>query len=406
VDLSATLAQLPAANAADPARYALGGVAPAAARRPAGADEAAAIVRACSEHGLGLVPWGGGVTLAHERAPGRYDLALDLSALDRVTIFEPDDFTVTAECGVTLDALRAALAAHGQELPLEGAAPARATLGGVLAANASGPRRLRFGSPRDRVLGARFVTGDGVLARTGGRVVKNVAGHAVHRLLVGSRGGLGVLLEASLKLLPAPPARACLVHGLDAMALADAARWRGFARREPTALTVLAGTGAAAAPFATGASFTVVTGWEGDPAWVDACVEWTIARLGRPASLHRDRDAEPIVQALADAAEAPATRLTLASAHNSPTAIAALPAATALVFHAPAGRLEITPRPGGEAALLEALMSRGFEPIDVRGLALELPAPSTRVRALRAQLAAALDPRGVMAFGPHWKNRR
>src|SRR6185503_9728164 len=100
--------------------------------------------------------------------------------------------------------LRAALAARGQELPLEGAREERATLGGVLAANAVGPRRRFFGSPRDRILGACYALGDGTLARAGGKVVKNVAGYGIHRLLCGSRGGLAVLLEASLKLLPAP----------------------------------------------------------------------------------------------------------------------------------------------------------------------------------------------------------
>ncbi len=185
-----------AAVTRDPAGYALGGVEPAHALRPASTGEAAEVVRACAVDRLALVPWGGGVALAGERFPGRYDVALDLGALDRITHYEPDDFTVTAECGVTLATLRAALLAHGHELPLEAAHASRATLGGVLAANASGARRLRFGAPRDRILGARFVTGDGVLARTGGRVVKNVAGHAVHRLLTGSRGGLGVLLEA------------------------------------------------------------------------------------------------------------------------------------------------------------------------------------------------------------------
>ena len=115
-----------------------------------------------------------------------------------------------------------------------------ATLGGVLTANASGPRRRHFGGPRDRILGARFVTGDGVLARTGGRVVKNVAGHAVHRLLVGSHGALGVFVEASLKLPPQPPARLALVWGMDVVQLSDRTRWARWPRREPAVLTVLA----------------------------------------------------------------------------------------------------------------------------------------------------------------------
>jgi glycolate oxidase FAD binding subunit len=180
---------------ADATRYSMSGATPRAAWRPESAAEVADAVRQCGADGLKLVPWGGGVALARESAPERYDVALDLTGLKRVAIYDPDDYTVTVECGITIDDLRATLAAKKQELPLEGAESWGATLGGVLAANASGARRRAFGSPRDRILGASFVTGDGVLAKTGGRVVKNVAGHAVHRLLVGSRGALGVLVQ-------------------------------------------------------------------------------------------------------------------------------------------------------------------------------------------------------------------
>jgi len=199
----------------DPARYAIAGVEPLSVRRPATREQVAELLRGAARDGLGVVPWGGGVSLARERAPERYDVALDLTALDRVVEHRSEDMTVTAECGVTLGILRTALAAHGQEGQLEGARAERATLGGLLAANASGPRRLRFGAPRDRILGAQFALADGTLARSGGRVVKNVAGYALHRLLCGSRGGLAVLLEASLKLAPAPARRVALVFGVE-----------------------------------------------------------------------------------------------------------------------------------------------------------------------------------------------
>jgi len=282
--MSGTLAALGTALSQDVARYALGGVLPAHAVRPSTMAEAAEVLRACAADRLSLVPWGGGVALESERFPGRYDVALDVGGLDRVTVYDPDDFTVSAECGVTIATLRARLHEHGHELPLEAAHPSRATLGGVLAANASGPRRLRFGAPRDRILGARFATGDGVLARSGGRVVKNVAGHAVHRLFVGSRGGLGVLLEASLKLLPLPPARVALAFGCDAATLADPARWAGLARREPAAMTVLGrGLARGLGAFATDEPFTFVLGWEDDGAWLETCEAFACDRFGSPA---------------------------------------------------------------------------------------------------------------------------
>lgn len=392
----------------DPAGYALGGVEPAHALRPASTGEATEVVRACVADRLALVPWGGGVALAGERFPGRYDVALDLTALDRITHYEPDDFTVTAECGVTLATLRATLLAHGHELPLEAASAARATLGGVLAANASGARRLRFGSPRDRILGARFATGDGVLARTGGRVVKNVAGHAVHRLLTGSRGGLGVLLEASLKLTPLPPARVALAFGADAAALADPALWAGFARREPAFCTVLGRDAATAlGAFDTGAPFTVVLGWEDDAAWVGECERFATARLGEPAQRTEDEGVPPLTQLLADAEEErPGPRLAFASAHHSPAALAklaALPDAARLVFHAPHGRLLWWPSAESAAEVSAACAHRGFRRTEARALALPREAQAPALRALRAELRRALDPAGTFAFGDRWE---
>jgi len=405
--MSGTLAAAGRDMARDAARYALGGVAPAHALKPASAAEAAEVVRACAADGLALVPWGGGVALASDTFTGRYDVALDLSGLDRITTYDPDDFTVTAECGITLATLQAALGEHGHELPLEGAHASRATLGGVLAANASGPRRLRFGAPRDRILGARFVTGDGVLARTGGRVVKNVAGHAVHRLLVGSRGGLGVLLEASLKLLPLPPARLALVHGCDAAGLADTARWAGLPRREPAALSVLGRAAAAGlGAFATDAPFTVVLGWEDDAVWLGDCEAFARGRLGAPAQRTEDHGVPPLWRLLADLEEMDGPRLAFSSAHNSPVAIAPLAGracADRLVFHAPSGRLLLWPAPDEAAALVTELAGLGFALTEARGVALERSALLAAIASLRASLRRALDPGGVLALGARWE---
>ena len=393
-------------RAQDTARYAIDGRAPRFAVRPATRDEVVEVVRACDADGLALVPWGGGVALAREAAPQRYDVALDLAGLDRIVEFEPDDFTVTAECGVTLADLRAALAECGEELPLEAPEAWGATLGGVLAASASGARRLRFGGPRDRLLGARFVTGDGVLARSGGRVVKNVAGHAIHRLLCGSRGGLAVLLEASLKLLPLPPSRQAFVHGADAAAIADTGRWSVFPRREPAALTVIGRAIASRNPvLAMPEPFTVVTGFEDDATWVEACAQFTRERLGAAKLSVRDASVPPLWQALADAEEMPGPRLTFATAHNTPAALAPLAhraLAERLVFHAPCGRLHVWPAPEEAGALVRELAALGFALIDARGIEVEAPAPPRSIAALRGRVRAALDPHGVLAYGERW----
>jgi glycolate oxidase FAD binding subunit len=392
-------------------RFAISGLLPSIALRPESAEEAAAVVAECAHRGYALVPWGGGVSLSLETAPPpRYDVALDLGGLQRILTYDPDDFTVTAECGITIAALRAALDAHGQELPIEAGVPAAATLGGALATNASGARRRALGSPRDRILGARFITGEGGLVRTGGRVVKNVAGHAVHRLLVGSHGGLGVFVEASLKLLPHPPARAVVVHGAYAALLADRTRWAGLARLEPAALTVLGYEAAAAEPgLASGAPFTVITGFEGDPAWVDACIARIVERLGAPVAVRRDAEVPAVWASLANAGERSGPRVTFTVADTSPAAVAAMvnhPAAAHLIFHAPAGRLIAWPDPADASALARDLTVAGFELIERRGIEFDASLPPAAVLGLRSRIARALDPAGVMAYGARWRAGR
>ena len=405
MDVSAPPATAPDRRERDAARYAIGGGVPGMALRPESPEEVVDAVRDCARRGLALVPWGGGVSLGNEPdPPPRYDVALDLRALRDVPVYERDDYTVTAGCGITMGELRARLAEQGQELPLETAGEDAATLGGVLACNASGPRRLIFGAPRDRIMGARFVTGDGTLARAGGRVVKNVAGHAVHRLLVGSRGGLAVLLEASLKLMPRPPARIALVHGGDAAMLADTARWTGFARREPAVLSVLGrATARGHAALAVNAPFAVVTGFEGDPAWLEACRTFVLSRLGAPWAELRNDEAPPLWRALADAHETPGPRLAFASAHNTPAALAGVlqhDAGERLLFHAPAGRLLLWPEAAAASSLVHALAESCFALIEARAPGLDRPAISSSVLGLRTRIAEALDPAGAMAYGP------
>ena len=401
----------------DPARYVIAGVEPLSVWRPATREETAEVLHGAARDGLGVVPWGGGVSLARERAPERYDLALDLTALDHVVECRPEDMTVTAECGVTLGTLRDALAAHGQETQLEGARVERATLGGLLAANASGPRRLRFGAPRDRILGAHFALADGTLARSGGRVVKNVAGYAVHRLLCGSRGGLAVLLEASLKLAPAPARRAALVFGVSGRALGDAARWAALPQLEPAVLTVVGQTLAGALPVASPTDpFTVIVGLEDDEPSGAQQVAAIERLLGEPDARLEDDSAAALWRALADLEDRDGARLTFTGAANTPAALAPLferpEVAAGTLFHAAAGRLHVFPARSAARNLLEPLAAAGFSLIeavagdgDPAGItALEpLIAPQAAVLDLRTRIRGALDPTGVMAYGPRWK---
>ena len=413
MDLSATPG-LGFERAVDPARYAAGGIVPRLAVRPLTREEVAEALRAAARDHLRVLPWGGGMALS--RAPSGalppFDLALDLSGLNRVTEYEPADFTFTAECGVTLATLRGLLAARSQELPLEAAHADRATLGGVLAANASGPRRLRLGSPRDRILGARFALGDGGIVRTGGKVVKNVAGYGIHRMLCGSRGGLAVLLEASLKLAPAPEARAALIYHATAAEIADAARWAGLPRLEPAYVTVVGAAAATALAALAGAApasgFIVAIGLEDDAPWVEVQRAKLIAALGAPIHALEAPDAAALAQALADLEERAPVRLSLTTASNTPAALAPLlelPEAGGSVFHAPAGRLHLEPDPARAQQVAGRLAEAGFALIGARGVPeIQPPIPAQAVVLdLRRRIRESLDPGRAFAMGDVWE---
>jgi glycolate oxidase FAD binding subunit len=147
---------------------------------------------------------------------------LEVAGHRGVVRYDPAELVLTARCGTPLAEVEALLAQHGQRLPFEPPAfGASATLGGTIAAGIAGPSRAARGPVRDYVLGARLLTGDGRLLRFGGEVMKNVAGFDVARLLAGSLGILGVLLEVSLKVLPLPPATLTLRQSLEARAAVD-----------------------------------------------------------------------------------------------------------------------------------------------------------------------------------------
>ena len=133
--------------------------------------------------------------------------------LDRILEHEAGDLTCTVEAEIRLSALRQALARHGQMLALD--PPGDPTVGACLAANLSGPRRHRYGTMRDLVIGATVVLGDGTVASSGGKVVKNVAGYDLAKLLCGSEGRLGRVVRLSLRLHPVPEATATVVAPAD-----------------------------------------------------------------------------------------------------------------------------------------------------------------------------------------------
>jgi glycolate oxidase FAD binding subunit len=182
--------------------YAVEGRAPTAVVLPGTREEVAAAVTLAGEQGLPVTPWGGGTKMWMGSPPSRVGLVLSLKRLDRILEHEPGDLTVTVEAGLTLDRLQAELGKRGQWLSLDPAVSDRATVGGILASDASGPRRHLYGTARDLVIGLTVIGADGRAVRGGGKVVKNVAGYDLPKLYIGSFGTLGVLVEATFKLRP------------------------------------------------------------------------------------------------------------------------------------------------------------------------------------------------------------
>ncbi|HEY2159230.1 MAG TPA: FAD-binding oxidoreductase, partial [Isosphaeraceae bacterium] len=159
-----------------------GGRLASAVERPTTVDELREIIPRRVAEGLAIYPQGGRTALDYGGVPRRPGVAVDVTGLARVIDFPAADMTITVEAGITLDALSRVLDSEGQRLEIDAPQATQATVGGIFATNATGPRRYGCGRPRDQIIGVGFVTSDGNLVKGGGRVVKNVAGYDFPRL--------------------------------------------------------------------------------------------------------------------------------------------------------------------------------------------------------------------------------
>jgi glycolate oxidase FAD binding subunit len=190
------------------------GVVPAIVVEPETADAVGNILAWASREKLSVLPRGAGTKLGWGSAPRSIDVLLSMIRLNAVVAHRHGDLTATVQAGATLADVNRSLAAHRQWIPLDPPASDRATIGGLVATNDSGPRRHRYGAPRDLIIGVDFVRADGRLAKGGGIVVKNVAGYDLPRLLTGSFGSLGVIVAATFKLYPLTAASGTLLVDL------------------------------------------------------------------------------------------------------------------------------------------------------------------------------------------------
>jgi glycolate oxidase FAD binding subunit len=180
---------------------AVDGVEPSLVVEPATMEETSEVMKLASREGLAVSPRGGGTKMGLGNPPRRVDLILSTARMDSIIEHVPGDQIVRVQAGVKLQDLQENLAESDQMLgvdpPEEGA-----TVGGIVAANSSGPRRLRYGTIRDLIIGVKVVLADGTVAKAGGKVVKNVAGYDLSKLFTGSLGTLGVIAEANFRLHP------------------------------------------------------------------------------------------------------------------------------------------------------------------------------------------------------------
>ncbi len=261
--------------------YVVEGRTPEAAVFPGSIEEVAAVMALASEVGTPVTPWGGGTAASVGVPAGRTGLVIGLRRLARLLDHEPGDLTATVEAGMTVRAFQTALGSRGQWLSLDPADAERATVGGVLATNAGGPRRHLYGTARDVLIGVTVVTADGSIVKGGGKVVKNVAGYDLPKLFIGSYGTLGVIVEATVKLRPLPEQEELVSVRFDRLKDAGSAV-KAVAASDliPNAVELLDGAGASGAGLAAGSPTpggVLVVGFDG----VREQVDWQRAELAR-----------------------------------------------------------------------------------------------------------------------------
>jgi glycolate oxidase FAD binding subunit len=184
--------------------FEINGVVPAAVVSPASPEEVGAVLRLANDRGLIVAPAGGLTKQQIGGVPERIDILLSTTRMDKIEQYDPGDLTIAVAAGMPFAAMQRQLAEHHQWVPCDAANLEHATIGGLLATGAAGPLKSTFGHMRDFCIGVQFVTTDGKVVKGGGRVVKNVAGYDLMKLLTGSYGTLAVITRANFKVFPRP----------------------------------------------------------------------------------------------------------------------------------------------------------------------------------------------------------
>jgi glycolate oxidase FAD binding subunit len=277
--------------------------------RPASVGELGQLVRDLAGRGQAVFPLGGRTQLELGLPPARPGAGIDVTALDEVIDYPARDMTITVGAGLRMGRLQQLLAAEGQRLPVDVPRPDEATLGGSLATNASGPRRLGAGTLRDYVIGISTVNDEGQQTRAGGRVVKNVAGYDLPKLHIGALGTLGIITQLTLKVRPRPETQALVTFGCSDEHLFGLLDGLHASRTRPMCLDLLDGRAASVLGQRTGLGFpdrpwVVVVGFEDS----ETALNWQLKQLIKELTAAGVQGAqalggavtEPVWQALAE----------------------------------------------------------------------------------------------------------
>lgn len=206
--------------------FAVDGIVPDAVVFPSTVEEVSEVVKIAASNNVSLIPRGNGTKLTIGNVPKKIDIIISLLKLNKILEYTPEDLTVSIEAGMTLKQLQNVLSRNNQFLPLDPYFTPSATLGGIQATNSSGPSRLVYGTPRDMILGAKVVNADGKITKTGGKVVKNVAGYALGRLYTGSYGTLAVLVNLTYKVQPIPDKESLVLVSFESREKLIKATWK------------------------------------------------------------------------------------------------------------------------------------------------------------------------------------
>jgi glycolate oxidase FAD binding subunit len=277
------------------------GFGPLPLERPASVHELGELIRHAAASNTAIYPIGGQTHITLGNSPTKSGHAVDLRGLAQIIDFPARDMTVTVQTGITVRALSEILAKENLRLPIDVAQADRATLGGILAANISGPRRYGFGTLRDYVIGISAFNDEGRECKAGGRVVKNVAGYDICKLLVGSLGTLGIITQATLKLRPLAEHHSVITLGCESAQLEALLTCLHDSRTRPVCIDLLNQTAARIVGTAE-TPWTLLVGYEGNFDAVGWQVQQLVKEVGVQCRLQAQVDAaaQPLWDALVE----------------------------------------------------------------------------------------------------------